>query len=61
MDKYLDRWGKSLKTDKGINDTTDGKNSLFVLSVDGMMGKEALVVLTTLRRLISKKMDKPDK
>ena len=33
--------------------------SLFVLLVGGMMGKEALVVLATLSRLMAAKMDKP--
>ena len=32
---------------------------MFFLSVDGMMGKEALVVLATLSRLMAAKMDKP--
>ena len=33
--------------------------SLFVLSVDGMMGKEALVVLATFIQIMAAKMNKP--
>ena len=33
--------------------------SLFVLSVDGMMGKEALVLLTNLSQIMAAKMDEP--
>ena len=33
--------------------------SMFVLSVYGMLGKEALIVLTNLSRLMASKMEKP--
>ena len=33
--------------------------SRFVLSVDGMLGREALVILTNLSQLMAAKMDDP--
>ena len=35
------------------------KFSQFSLSVDGMLGKEALVVLTSVRQLMEKKIEEP--
>ena len=60
MDKLLDFWEKTNKEKHGQACYDKWKYfSLLVLSVDGMMGKEALVVLITLSRLMAAKMDKP--
>ena len=39
--------------------TSKGKNSVFVLSVDGMLGKEDLVVLANLSWIMAVKMEAP--
>ena len=59
MDKLLDQWGKTKKDKRGHHCYDKRKHfSLFVLSVYGMMGKEALVILATLSRIMSEKIDK---
>ena len=39
--------------------TSNRKKSLIILSIDGMLGREALVVLADLSRLMAAKMDEP--
>ena len=39
--------------------TINGKFSLFVISIDGMIGREALAVLAKLSRTMAEKMDEP--
>ena len=60
MDKLLARWGKENKY-KHVNHCHDRRIhfSLFSLSVDGMLGKEALVVLTNLSQLVAEKLEEP--
>ena len=60
MDELLAGWEK-LKKDKHGQDCYNQRRhfSLFVLSVDGMMGKEALVVLATLSQVMTAKTDEP--
>ena len=52
MAELLGRW-ETIKKDKHGNHCSDQRKhfSLFVLSVDGMLGREALTILT---KLISK-------
>ena len=57
MDKLLDRWGKSRRKNTRRLAMTNRELFLFVLSVDGMMEKEAQVVLATLSGLMAAKMD----
>ena len=60
MDKILARWRKIKKDNHSKYFHDQQKHvSPFFLSVDGMMGKEAQVVLTTLSRLMAAKMDEP--
>ena len=42
-----------------ITDISNGFFYRFVLSVNGVLGKEALVVLANLIRLVGAKMDEP--
>ena len=57
-DDLLARWEKIKKDKHGQHYNNQGKHfSPFVLSVDGMMGKEAQVVIATLIQLMSAKMD----
>ena len=39
--------------------TTNGKFSPFVLSIDGILGREALVVIAQLSRTMTEKREKP--
>ena len=39
--------------------TSNGKNSPFVISVDKILGREALVVLANLNQLMAEKNDEP--
>ena len=58
MDNLLDRWEKTNKYKHGKHCHEKRKHfSPFVISVDGMLGKEALVVLANLSRLTAEKMD----
>ena len=60
MDKLLAGWEKTKKDKHGQACYDQQRHfSPFFLSVDGMMGKEALVILATLSRLMAAKMDKP--
>ena len=60
MDKLLACWDKEKKYKHSKHCHYQRKHfSLFLLSVDGMLGKEALVVLTNLSRLISTKLKEP--
>ena len=43
----------------GGNAMSNGKISLFVLSVGAVLGKEAQVVLTTLSQIMAAKMEEP--
>ena len=56
----LAQWEKINKYKQGKN-YHDQRNNLssFVIYVDGMMGREALVVLMTLSRLMAAKMEIP--
>ena len=60
MDKLLEGWYNT-KKEKHIQACYNQRRtfSLFVLSVDGMMGKEALVVLSTFIQLMDAKLNKP--
>ena len=46
-----------ISTSTAIINTSNGKNIFFSLSVDGMLGKEALVVLPNLSLLMAPKME----
>ena len=60
MDKLLDHWEGEKKDKHGNHCHKQQKHfSPFVLSVDGMLGKEALIVLTNLIRLMAKKLEEP--
>ena len=60
MDKILACWDKMKKDDYGKHYQNQRKHcSPFFLSVDGMTGKKALVVLSILSRLVAEKMDEP--
>ena len=60
MGKLLAGWEKTKKDKHGHACYDKRRNfSPLVLSVDGMMGKEALVILSTLSRLMAVKMDEP--
>ena len=59
MDKFLP-WRGKFNKEKHINNCQDQrKKYLFVLSVDGMTGKEDQVLLSTLSQLMAEKMDEP--
>ena len=60
MDKMLN-WRKKTKKDKHGQACYNQRKhfSPFVLSVDGTMGKELLVVLATLIQLMAAKIDEP--
>ena len=56
----LDQWEKIKKDNHGKHCHNQLKQfSTFVLSVDGMLGREALVLLANLSQLIAAKMDEP--
>ena len=58
MDNLLARWEKIKKDKHGQHHQDKGKFfSPFVLLVDGMMGKEAQVVIVTFIQLMSTKID----
>ena len=60
MDRILAQWEKQKKDKHNKNCHEQQKQfSTFVLSVDGMLEKEVLVVLASLSRLMAEKMDKP--
>ena len=60
MDKLLAGWEKTKKDKHGQACYDQQRHfSPFFLSVDGMMGKEALVILATLSRLMAAKLDEP--
>ena len=60
MDKLLARWEKRKKDKHGKHCHEQQRYfSPFVLSVDEMLGKEALVVLASLSRIMAAKMDEP--
>ena len=60
MDKLLEGWKKPKKENNLQACYYQRRHfSMFVLSVDGIIGKESLVVLATLIRIIAAKMDKP--
>ena len=54
MDKFLSRWEKQTDNKHGKNFHEKRKHfSLFVLSVDGMLGKEDLAVLVNFSQLVA--------
>ena len=58
MDKLLAGWEKLKKENYGYDCYVRRRSfSPFVLSVDGIMGNEALVVLANLSRVMAVKMD----
>ena len=59
MEKILARREKEKKDKNGNNCHEKRISPLFVLSLDGMLEKEALVVLTNLIRLMAEKLKKP--
>ena len=60
MEKLLDFWDKEKKEKHGKQCHKQRKHfSPFVLPVDGMLGMEALFVLTNLSRLMAKKLRNP--
>ena len=60
MDKLLEGWDKIKKDKHGQACYSQQRHvSPFSLSVDGMVGKKALVLLDTLSQLMAAKMDKP--
>ena len=59
MNNLLACWDNQSKDNNGNHCHKQLKHfSLFVLSIDGMIGKEALVLLTSLSQLMAEKMDK---
>ena len=58
MDKLLTHWYKQKKDKHGKHCHEQWKKYLFVFSVDFMLGKEALVILTTFSRLMAEKLKK---
>ena len=56
MDKLLACGGSKIWIITVNTATSNGNFSPFVLSVDGMLGKEALVILTTFSRLVAEKL-----
>ena len=60
MAEILSWWEKIKKYKHGKNyHDQQKKKSTFVISVNGFLGREALVVLANLSRLMAAKMDKP--
>ena len=60
METLLYRWDKIKKDEHGKHFQDKRKHvSPFVISVDGMIGRKALVVLANLSRLMTVKMDEP--
>ena len=60
MYKLLDGWYNQNKDNHGKHyHKQRTRFSLFVLSIDGMLGKEALVVLANSIQLVAAKMDEP--
>ena len=58
MTALLARWEKIKKDKHGEHFNDQGKHlSPFFLSVDGMLGREALVVLSQLRRVMEEKRE----
>ena len=55
----LDWWENKRRTKTASIATSNGIFSPFVLSFDDMLGKEALVVLANLSRLIAAKLEEP--
>ena len=60
IENILALWEKMKKDKQSKNCHNQRKHfSLFVISVDGMLGKDSPVVLANLRRLMAEKMDDP--
>ena len=60
MGTLMAQWKKEKKDKHGKHCNERRKKvSPFFLSVDGMLGKEALVVLANLSRLVAAKMEEP--
>ena len=59
MDKLLDFWEKENKCKHGKHCHEQRKKYLFVISVYGMLGKEALVLLRNLSRLMATRLREP--
>ena len=59
MDVLFPRCLKLISTSTGGTDASNRKKYMFILSVNGMVGKEAQVVLATLSRLMASKMEEP--
>ena len=59
MDTLFLRLGKIIRTSTGSTAMTTGNKSQFVLSVDGIMGKESQIVFVTLSQIMAAKMEKP--
>ena len=60
MDKFLYYWENKNKDKHGKNCHDQQKIfSPFVIYVDGVLGKEALIVLTNLSQLMAEEMDEP--
>ena len=58
MVKFLDKWEKIKKYKHGNHCHYQQKHfSMFIISVDGMLGRESLVLLANLSRLMAVKMD----
>ena len=52
-------WDKSIRISTVRTTTINGENYLFVISVDVILWRKALVVLSNLIPLMTVKMDKP--
>ena len=55
----LDMWEKTKKCNQGKHRHKQLKNASLFISDDGMLGREALVILTNLSRLMVAKTDEP--
>ena len=59
MGNLLDLWDKENKYKQVKHCHEKWKNSPFVLLLNGMLGKEALAVLTNLSQLMAEKLKEP--
>ena len=60
MAALLDRWDEINNNDHGKHCHNQRKHLyLFIIYVDSMLGREALVILANLSQLMAEKMDEP--
>ena len=59
MYKLLACWGIKIRISTLNTATSNGFFPAFFFSVDGILGKEALVILTTFSQLMEEKLEEP--